>query len=104
MFERNGERLEIDGLTIDYRRGTAVDDVTARFRTGTTALVGPNGAGKSSLLRVLAGLQRPTAGSVRLADLQPGDQAWQRAVGYLPQEPDLAGGSAFGTRSSSGAG
>jgi ABC-type multidrug transport system ATPase subunit len=89
---RNGEQLEIDGLTVGYPRGIAVDGVTVRFAAGTTALVGPNGVGKSSVLRVLAGLQRPTAGAVRLGELRPADQGWQRAVGYLPQEPDLAGG------------
>lgn len=49
-------------------------------------------AGKSSLLRVLAGLQKPTAGIVRLNGRKPTDRSWHRRVGYLPQEPDLAGG------------
>jgi ATPase subunit of ABC transporter with duplicated ATPase domains len=46
-----------------------------------TGVVGPNGVGKTTLLRMLAGLDRPDAGTVELA---PPDAT----VGYLAQEPD----------------
>jgi len=60
-----GRSLEIRNLTIRYGDQTAVDDITLELRAGTTtALLGPSGSGKSSLLRAVAGLERPTAGSI----------------------------------------
>jgi putative ABC transport system ATP-binding protein len=45
----------------------ALKGVDAHFTRGeVTSVVGPSGSGKSSLLRILAGLERPTAGSVQI--------------------------------------
>ena len=62
------------------------------------ALVGPSGSGKSTLLNVLAGILRPSAGSVRLdnEDLYPSqgrDDRWRgRRVGMVPQRLHLLAG------------
>ncbi|MDT0323316.1 zinc ABC transporter ATP-binding protein AztA [Streptomyces millisiae] len=60
------DAVALRGVTAGYpRRPPALRDITARLpRAGRTAVVGPNGAGKSTLLGVVAGVLRPTAGSV----------------------------------------
>jgi len=55
------------------------------------ALVGPNGGGKSTLGRLLVGLLRPTAGTVRLGDLTPAEASpaeLAHQAGYVFQEPE----------------
>ncbi|MFI5957906.1 ABC transporter ATP-binding protein [Cryptosporangium sp. NPDC051539] len=68
--------LELRELSKRYRRTTAVDALTCTIRPGqVTGFLGPNGAGKSTTLRLILGLDRPTAGAVtidghRYADLR----------------------------------
>ncbi len=58
---------------------TVLDDVSVVVpRGGRIGLVGPNGIGKSTLLRVLAGIEEPDAGTLDVQGL----------TGYLPQEPE----------------
>ena len=57
--------LEVRGLTKDFKKLRAVDDVSFTLRQGTiTALVGESGSGKSTVARILARLHDATAGSV----------------------------------------
>lgn len=59
--------LVVDGLTVTYGPVRALDAVSLTAPRGeVTAVIGANGAGKSSLLRALAGLVVPAAGSVTL--------------------------------------
>jgi ABC-2 type transport system ATP-binding protein len=57
--------IEAHSLTKRYGDMTAVDDLTFTVRPGiVTGFLGPNGAGKSTTMRLILGLDRPTAGSV----------------------------------------
>jgi len=58
--------LEIDGLDHSYGRHSALQGVSIRVRAGeVVAILGANGAGKTTLLQAVAGLLRPSAGSIR---------------------------------------
>jgi putative ABC transport system ATP-binding protein len=87
------------GLVKEYATASgtvrALKGVDAAFPAGRlTAVVGPSGSGKSSLLRILACVDRPTAGSVRVGDLDVAAlgargrrRVRRRLVGYVFQQP-----------------
>ncbi len=59
--------LRIAGLSVSYGPVRALEDVSLDVPRGeVTAVIGANGAGKSTLMRTLAGLVRPTSGTVHL--------------------------------------
>jgi ABC-2 type transport system ATP-binding protein len=59
--------IEIDGLTKRHGDKTAVDRLSFVVEPGVvTGFLGPNGAGKSTTMRMIAGLDRPTSGTVRV--------------------------------------
>ncbi|PCG84392.1 ABC transporter ATP-binding protein [Streptomyces sp. WZ.A104] len=59
--------IEAVGLTKRYGAKTAVDDLSFQVRPGAvTGFLGPNGSGKSTTMRMILGLDRPTAGRVTI--------------------------------------
>jgi ABC-2 type transport system ATP-binding protein len=59
--------IEARGLTRRYGSTLAVDDLSFEVRSGrVTGFLGPNGAGKSTTLRMIMGLDKPTAGAVTI--------------------------------------
>src|SRR6266478_4422848 len=87
MIREHGHTLDIDLVTHRYGSVTAVADVSLAVRAGEiVALLGPSGCGKTTLLRVVAGFVRQSAGSVRI-DGKPVDHlpANLRNVGIVFQ-------------------
>jgi ABC-type branched-subunit amino acid transport system ATPase component len=90
--------LRVEGITAGYGGAPIIEEVSISARRGAiTAIVGPNGAGKSTLLKAIAGLIRPSAGRIFVADKeitrQPAEVVVRRGVAYVPQVenvfPDL---------------
>lgn len=80
--------LSLQGIEHRYNDSRVLDDVDLTLTGGVTALVGVNGAGKSTLMSVGAGALRPSAGSVRVDDLDPygrGRSTALRRVALMPQ-------------------
>jgi ATPase subunit of ABC transporter with duplicated ATPase domains len=79
-------RIQLAGVTKSYGAQPVLEAVTLAVGGRTQlGLVGPNGVGKSTLLRILAGVERPDGGTVAR---EPADLR----VGYLPQEVDARPG------------
>jgi heme ABC exporter ATP-binding subunit CcmA len=84
--------LEVERLARRYGEREALSEVSLTLAPGRTLVVfGPNGAGKTTLLRVLGGLLRPSAGSVRVLSASLPDEAFRLRgrVGLLAHEPLL---------------
>jgi ABC-2 type transport system ATP-binding protein len=81
--------LTITGLSKTYPNGVkALKNLSLTIGNNMFGLLGPNGAGKSSLMRTIATLQDPDAGSIFLDDLNVLKQKDEvrKVLGYLPQE------------------
>jgi ABC-2 type transport system ATP-binding protein len=89
-----GHVIEVSRLTKRYGRTTAVHDLTFTVRNGeVTGFLGPNGAGKSTTLRLILGLNTPTAGTATIDGRPFRDHPrGLRHVGALLDAGDVHGG------------
>ena len=75
--------ISIEGLTVEFGGNPLFDNITYVVnKRDRIALVGKNGAGKTTMLKIIAGLQAPSSGSVN----RPRDLS----IGYLPQQMQLS--------------
>ncbi len=82
--------LETHDVAVSYGRVEALAGVSLRVEAGElVVLLGPNGAGKTTSLRVLSGLRAPSAGEVRLDDVdvtgRPAEFFAGRGVAHIPE-------------------
>ena len=99
--------MELQAVTKRYGAVEAVRDLHLRADRGELlTLIGPSGCGKSTTLRLIAGLERPTSGTIRIADEVVAGSSWRaperRRVGLVFQDHalfphlDVAANIAFG--------
>ena len=84
--------IEIQGLRKQFGAVEAVRDVSFRAGDGhVVGLLGPNGAGKTTTLRLLSGLMRPDAGTIRVdnTDVVADPIGAQKLMGLLPDSRGL---------------
>jgi ABC-2 type transport system ATP-binding protein len=82
--------IELRSLTKKYGNFLAVDSIDLSVAKGELlGLLGPNGAGKTTTLRMIAGILRPTAGTVKVAgiDIWEDPVAAKMKLGYIPDRP-----------------
>jgi NitT/TauT family transport system ATP-binding protein len=89
-FDATGADIACDGVTKRFGDMAAVSPFTTTFAAGrTTALVGPSGCGKSTILRMIAGLDAPDAGTIRLGPDAPRRVARRGGIAMAFQDPSL---------------
>lgn len=86
--------IDIRGLSLTFQAGEqavhALADVDLSVHRGEfVSLIGPSGCGKTTLMRVIADLEQPSAGSISVFGGPPAQARLKRVYGYVFQAPTL---------------
>lgn len=87
-------KLEFENLSMSFGDKPVIDRLTFAAEMKTLAIIGPSGGGKSTLLRLIGGLLKPTAGEIRLNGTPiPKTEAellaYRREIGFVFQQKGL---------------
>jgi ABC-2 type transport system ATP-binding protein len=81
--------VEVRGLVVVRGATEVLHGLDLTIGGGVTGLLGPSGCGKTTLMRALVGVQRLTAGSVRVFGEEAGSPSLRHRVGYFTQAPSV---------------
>ena len=83
--------VSISGVRPILRRVNALVSISGIFREGILGLVGPNGAGKSTMIQIMAGVLRPTTGSITIFGLDSwkSTREVKKRVSFLSEDPEF---------------
>ncbi len=86
--DHNKNILEVKNVSFAYSANAPVlTDISLNIHSGDyLGIIGPNGGGKTTLLKIMLGLLRPTAGSISLFGKDLGSFKDWSSVGYVPQK------------------
>ncbi|MDX2379351.1 MAG: ABC transporter ATP-binding protein [Acidimicrobiia bacterium] len=83
-------RLELNGVSKRFGDLDALAPVSLSVADGeVVTLLGPSGCGKTTLLRLIAGLEPPTTGTIEIEGGSPADARRRKRIGFVPQSPAL---------------
>ncbi|MBD3824147.1 MAG: ATP-binding cassette domain-containing protein, partial [Epsilonproteobacteria bacterium] len=82
--------FDVKNLSYTVRTQKILSNISFEiFNAEYIAIIGPNGGGKTTLIRLLLGLEKPSAGEIRIFGKKPSEfKAWHK-IGYVPQRASL---------------
>ncbi|MGC9968761.1 MAG: ABC transporter ATP-binding protein [Minisyncoccia bacterium] len=79
--------VQFSHLTKAYKKHKVVDDFSLTVDVPIFGFLGQNGAGKTTIMKMVVGLLRPSAGTILLDGAPSGSEASKRRMGYMPETP-----------------